>query len=94
MWSFFGGPKEAPTEQLSYHYHPAPRAPEPHLHVSAEADWVHHGALKKKHLPTGRVSVEDFIELLIVEFGVRHRREDWQEVLDKNRAVFKERKTW
>jgi hypothetical protein len=37
--------------------------------------------LQKAHIPTGRVELEDVLLLAIREFGVRPRRDDWEEIL-------------
>lgn len=91
-FALFGSPR-GPDEQLCYHYHPASGVDLAHLHVNAEVPWVK-GGLRKKHLPTGRSTIEDFIELLIDELEVRARRRDWRQVLAENRKVFSARRNW
>jgi hypothetical protein len=39
------------------------------------------------HFPTGRIVLEDIIELLIREFRVDPRRDDWEAILKHNREV-------
>jgi hypothetical protein len=39
------------------------------------------------HFPTGRIAIEDIAELLIREFQVDARRDDWPAVLTMNRKI-------
>ncbi|MGH2532469.1 MAG: hypothetical protein ACRDJW_09195 [Thermomicrobiales bacterium] len=39
------------------------------------------------HLPTNHVLLEDIVELLVREFDIRSRREDWANVLQQNREM-------
>lgn len=91
-FAIFGSPR-GPDEHLCYHYHPASGLEMPHLHCNADVPWVEEG-LRKKHLPTGRVIIEDFVELLIEELKVRPRRKDWRKVLANNRKMFDSRRSW
>ena len=76
-------------EVVAYHWHPesAEGAADPHVHfgpASARPDSaVRPGELHKVHFPTGFVTLEDVIRLLIEEFNVEPRRSDWREVLDQ-----------
>jgi hypothetical protein len=38
--------------------------------------------IQRAHLPTGRVSVEDFLRTAIRDFGVKPQRDDWETVLN------------
>jgi hypothetical protein len=69
-------------EIVAYHWHPGRRSPIdfPHLHLGAGSG-VDREELHKAHLPTGRVELEDVLLMAIQEFGVRPRREDWEEIL-------------
>lgn len=82
-------------EILSYHWHP--KEPNtyslPHLHLGSGST-VTHGGLRKAHLPTGRVAVEDILLLAILHLGVAPRRTDWEEVLNETKAKFEQYKTW
>ena len=80
---------------LAYHFHPSPDGrghTEPHLHVGAQPSWGR--GLKKKHLPTGRISAEDFVRLLIEELDIGRQRSDWAKVLSRGEQRFAERRTW
>lgn len=46
------------------------------------------------HLPTGRVFLEDVVELLIREFDIQLLRDDWQEVLRANDAAIQRGRRW
>ncbi len=82
-------------EILSYQWHPnVPRSVTfPHLHLQ-------HGAglgrpeFQRAHLPTGRVALEDFVQLLIDDFGVPSAREDWEAALEESRKEFESDRSW
>ena len=77
---------------FQWHWHPEVSGREfCHLHVGAV-----HGdrELHKLHLPTGRVSFEEVILLLLAEFDVKPAREDFGEVLADSRARFETFRTW
>jgi hypothetical protein len=78
------GDDHGSDEWLTYHYHPLSGVTVPHLHLNADADWASKG-LRRRHLPTGRVSIEDFVQMLVEEFGVGPRRPGWKRDLDRNR---------
>jgi hypothetical protein len=74
------------AELLSWHWHPAATVKRPHLHVAALD--------RRRHLPTGRVSLEAVLRLLLTEFDVRPQRPDWEGVLVANETVFEQSRTW
>ena len=81
---------------LAYHCHPEPERRttlRPHLHLGARPAWAHR-TLKKMHLPTGRVSCEAFVRLLIEELDVGRMRSDWDALLRRSEASFEARRTW
>ncbi len=86
------GSEDGSDEWLSYHFHPETHRV-PHLHVNVDPQWGRRG-FRKHHLPTGRVVLEDFVQLLIDEFGVKPLKRGWQKVLRDNRAFFADRRTW
>jgi hypothetical protein len=49
--------------------------------------------LRKAHLPTGRVALEDVVALAI-ELGAKPLRRDWRTVLVQTRAAFHRWRTW
>lgn len=73
-------------ELLSWHWHPSGRFKQPHLHVAALD--------RRQHLPTGRVSLEAILRLLLTEFDVRSRQPNWDSVLAASQAKFEELRTW
>jgi hypothetical protein len=83
----------AADELALWHWHPKDRQGRPHRyahpHLHAQA-----GQLAGLHLPTGRVSVEAVLRLLLNEFDVRPRRDDWQDVLAACEAAFERWRTW
>jgi hypothetical protein len=80
-------------ELIAYHKHPrgSRSVSYPHLHVLVPAE---RPELAMAHLPTRRISVEEFLYCLIRDFRVRPRRGDWEEVLRRNRERFDEYRTW
>ena len=68
-------------EVLAYHWHPnTPGFREPHLHVSSGAGRLA-PELQRAHLPTGSITLSQFVLMLIVDFGVAPLRPDWAAVL-------------
>jgi hypothetical protein len=82
-------------ELLAYHWHPATtaRIAWPHLHMGPAAG-VRDELLQRAHLPTGRVSFEDFLSLVIRDLGVKPRRRDWEQVLRQTQRAFERYRTW
>ena len=76
-------------ELAGWHWHPGGSSPwrQPHLHVAG-------GRFGECHLPTGRVSLEEVLRLLLAELDVRPLRDDWPAVLDEVEAAFREWRTW
>lgn len=86
------------SEIVVYHFEPEGISPVrlPHLHVPAAKSIVlpqrlgsalanRQTHLGKLHLLTGRVQIEDVIEVLIREFAVGPLRADWEAVLARGR---------
>jgi hypothetical protein len=48
----------------------------------------------KAHLPSGRVAVEEFVELLIEVFGIKNRRADWKTTLEEMAKAFFSNASW
>jgi hypothetical protein len=82
-------------EIFGYHWHPESRSPAsfPHFHLEAGA-MIGRAELERAHFPTGRVSVEEFLRLVIEAFDVRTRRRDWRAVLQQTQAAFSKWRTW
>ena len=78
---------EAGQELVSWHWHPESNA-YPHLHAAS-------GVLDKRiHLPTGRMSIESLLRMLLTDFAVHPRRDDFMEVLAKAEEPFIEHRRW
>lgn len=84
------------TEVILFHWLPEGNCSteDPHLHVGHSQ--LTSGAVltRKTHVPTGRVSLESVIRLLITEFGVIPLRADWSERLTECEAGFRRFRTW
>lgn len=87
-------------EVVVFHWEPRGRSPvrTPHLHLSAAApvvlpQRVNSGVgnlktfLNRLHLPTGPLVIEDVIDLLIRDFAVVPRDDDWEAVIEANRLI-------
>ena len=73
-------------EMLSYQWHPGIGIDFPHLHVHS---------LEKCHLPTGRISIEEFVRLLVDAFDVKPKKgREWKTILGTAQERFKEFRTW
>lgn len=85
-------------ELIGFHYHPElddDPIIHPHIHVYADADQrFAEFNLHKRHIPSGRVALEDVLEWLIVEMQVKPRQSNWQKVLQLTRRKFKQNCTW
>jgi hypothetical protein len=83
-------------EILAYHWHPVGLSSitYPHVHLSGRLAPLDTGrgaepvALGGMHLPTGLVTLADIVRLLITEFGVEPRRDDWATVLAAHQDPF------
>ena len=83
-------------EVLAYHWHPtAPNSntPWPHVHLEYGAG-VGRQELAGEHIPTGRVTVEDFVRLLLEVFKVPEQKPNWRDVLDRTKGRFDFYKSW
>jgi hypothetical protein len=80
---------ENPREILGYHWHPQGRSwvTYPHLHLYAGAE-VGRDDVRKAHLPTGRITLEEVLQLAIKEFGVTPLRDNWEEILQRTQGIF------
>ena len=76
-------------EIIAYHWHPEGISPIrfPHLHLSAGGG-CQREELTTAHLPTGRIAVEDFLRLAIVDFKVEPLRADWRQVFSETQRDF------
>jgi hypothetical protein len=82
-------------EILAFHWHPAgySNVIDPHLHLSGKLNPIDTGRgqeplpLAPMHIPNGFVTLEDVVRLLITEFGITPRRDDWDDLLRENRAA-------
>ena len=71
-------------EVLLYHWHPRGNSPvaTPHLHLEQGAQ-VGRSEVRDAHLPTGDVSLNAILRVLIEEMGVRPLRPDWDSILSE-----------
>jgi hypothetical protein len=82
---------------ISAHWHPLARNSrytDPHWHVGGVALAKNRVYLDRAHIPSPRVSIEEFIRLMIEELGVVPRQEDWDKRLRKTHKAFAEHKSW
>ncbi len=78
----------ADAELPAYHWHPYGISDQrdPHLHLSHHIDPTSSGVppLSGMHLPTGPIELSSIVRLLIEEFKIEPRREDWRDVLSRS----------
>ena len=78
-----------------FHWHPlaTPNLKWPHVHIKGNTA---EGELDRKHFPTARLAVEDFIKFLIRDFGVTSRfpYAQWKEILTRNKREFMASASW
>ncbi len=82
------------SEIILFHWHPASTVTQPHLHLgrsTLDPDGV---LSRTSHVPTGRISLEQVIGLLINDLDVVPRRTDCQEILASGLADFRQWSTW
>lgn len=91
-YNIYDGEKEL----LSFHWHPDGRSPltTPHVHLGAPTLSKTGLITPHTHLPTGRVSFESVVRLLITELGVKPRVPNWRERLDSYERLFRDHMTW
>ncbi len=72
----------------------------PHLHLTRRIKPISLGddleplAVAKIHIPTGMISIEDLVRLLITELDVEPRRPDWNALLAESQAARKRDQPW
>lgn len=72
-------------ELFAYHWHPTVAAARfPHVHVRGHP---------KRHVPTGRVWLEDVLALA-VELGAKPRNDGWADLLHENRVNVAKSASW
>lgn len=85
-------PSAAPaTVVFGWHWHPESRRSPiryPHVHVPAAT------AFSTRHIPTGRVALEDVIEFAFADLGAVPAYAGAREVLDEVSAIHKQHRTW
>lgn len=84
---------------ISFHYHPEINDDNPiqfpHIHVYTHAD-ERFTALdfQKRHIPSGRIALEDIVRWLISEFAITPLRSNWNEILTETKARFIQKRSW
>ncbi len=79
---------------IDWHYHRRRNGSfQAHLHIRDDADATNH-YLINRHIPTGRVSLEDVVRFAIQEMNINSRDANWATVLDQTEAVFRADRTW
>lgn len=80
---------------FEWHWHPSRGPAYPHVHahppVAAEI-WGED--MGRRHLPSGRVSLEEVIEFLLVDLHAVPVADDWRERLDEALRAFRSWQTW
>lgn len=78
---------------VEFHWHPNEEVEWPHVHITGNSP---EGALDRKHFPTARLSLEDFIRFLMRDFDIKaivaHAIE--REILTRNKREFVANASW
>lgn len=82
------------TELALFHWHPNTPPAHPHLHLGSSQLAKNAVISSKTHVPSGRIALEEVIQLLILDWGVVPRRSDWEAVLNESLHVFRTWRTW
>lgn len=80
---------EDDKEIFAYQWQPKGKVKTLHLHLA----WLG----RKFHFPTGRISIEQVIRLLITEFKAKPRQQhktDWHRILDYTQGRFERFRSW
>lgn len=81
-------------EIITYHWQPDGLGPGwPHLHVGTCVLRDEAPLDRRKHVPTGRIALEDVIALAI-ELGAKPLRDDHEQVLAASKKGFTDWRTW
>ena len=75
-------------ELAAWHWHPGQLVDYPHAHVTCDT------LTSAAHLPTGRVSIESVLRLLLDDLGVTAKRADYTNVLDEAERPFIQHRRW
>jgi hypothetical protein len=82
------------AEVISYHWHPESVSPEtgPHFHIGERRV----RQVVRLHVPTPRVSVEEFVRTAIQSFGVEPTVDEdvWRPLLDESQHVHETWRSW
>lgn len=81
----------AGQELVAWHWHPETGTGHPHVHVAAEPIG------RRAHLPTGRVSIESVLRLLLTDLGVPPAQDhagDFLQVLQAAEEPFIQHRRW
>lgn len=89
---------ENTDDLVGFHYHPELTDDPilyPHIHAYAKEDSRYKTLnLHRRHIPSGRVPLEDVIRWIIDELKVVPARQDWDDVLKRARETFKANHSW
>ena len=78
---------------VEFHWHPSKEVKWPHVHVTSNSP---EGALERKHFPTARISLEDFLRFLIRDYDIKALPPyaTWKEILTRNKREFVTNASW
>lgn len=84
------------SEVFAAHWHPLGSSPyvDPHYHVGAAALSDDGVFSPRAHIPSHRVSLEEFVRFVITQFDVEPTCDDWNERLRSTEDTFDRYKSW
>jgi len=66
----------------------------PHYHIGGTVLTEDGVYLARAHIPSPRVSIEQFVRFMIEQIGVAPHRDDWSEQLERTESLFREHSSW
>ena len=84
---------EKEKELFAFQWHPDSKIKFPHLHLGSSAK-IAEKTLKKLHLPTGRIALEQVLRLAVEDLGIKPLNRRWDAILSEAQQRFEKWRTW
>jgi hypothetical protein len=81
-------------ELFAFHWEPHSKVKFPHVHLGFGAKGHGLPIDNRAHIPSGRVAVEDVVTFLIADLGIKPLKDDWEDVIARERVQFMKNKNW
>ena len=67
---------------------------EAHLHIRDDDPGTNNHPLANRHIPSGRVPLEDVVRFAVQEININTREPNWINILEATEAIFRANRTW